>query len=288
MCGLPGGYPDDLIDVDLDALEGPTDGRRRDPGLQRRLPRPAAAADADRGDRDDRGAARPARAAPATTPARSVDRALAKLEAAGGRTAGATPPVDPGDDADADADPACARPAARTPSARGRQVRLTYYVPARDEESERVVDPRGVVTADGVAYLDAWCHSAEAPRLFRLDRIHEAEVLDRAVETAPEAAARPLRRALPAGRRTTTLVTLRAAAARPAGWSSTTRSRQVRPGRRRHGSRSTSWSPTSAGCAGCCCGSRPHARGAVAPGARRRAFTAAGTARRSACTRPSR
>src|SRR3954449_8484785 len=23
MCGLPGGYPDDLIDVDLDALEGP-------------------------------------------------------------------------------------------------------------------------------------------------------------------------------------------------------------------------------------------------------------------------
>ena len=33
MCGLPGGYPDDLIDVDLDALEGPvcpTDGRERE------------------------------------------------------------------------------------------------------------------------------------------------------------------------------------------------------------------------------------------------------------------
>jgi proteasome accessory factor C len=70
--------------------------------------------------------------------------------------------------------------------ARGRQVRLTYYVPARDEESERVVDPRGVVTSSGVAYLDAWCHSAEAPRLFRLDRIHEAAVLDSAVATAPE------------------------------------------------------------------------------------------------------
>jgi proteasome accessory factor C len=37
-----------------------------------------------------------------------------------------------------------------------------------------------------VAYLDAWCHSAEAPRLFRLDRIHEAAVLDSPVETAPE------------------------------------------------------------------------------------------------------
>jgi proteasome accessory factor C len=43
-----------------------------------------------------------------------------------------------------------------------------------------------VVTSAGVAYLDAWCHSAEAPRLFRLDRIHEAVVLDSAVETAPE------------------------------------------------------------------------------------------------------
>ncbi len=70
--------------------------------------------------------------------------------------------------------------------ARGRQVRLTYYVPARDEESERVVDPRGVVTSAGAAYLDAWCHSAEAPRLFRLDRIHEAVVLDSPIETAPE------------------------------------------------------------------------------------------------------
>jgi proteasome accessory factor C len=29
MCGLPGGYPDDLIDVDIDALEGP-DGVRSD------------------------------------------------------------------------------------------------------------------------------------------------------------------------------------------------------------------------------------------------------------------
>ena len=39
---------------------------------------------------------------------------------------------------------------------------------------------------DGADYLDAWCHSAEAPRLFRLDRIHEATVLDSPVETEPE------------------------------------------------------------------------------------------------------
>ena len=72
-------------------------------------------------------------------------------------------------------------------TARQRQVRLTYYVPARDEESDRVVDPRGVVTSGGLTYLDAWCHSAEAPRLFRLDRIEAAEVLDTPIATPPAA-----------------------------------------------------------------------------------------------------
>ncbi len=53
--------------------------------------------------------------------------------------------------------------------------------------SERIVDPRGVVSAQGVAYLDAWCHSAEAPRWFRLDRIREAVVLEKEVQTPVEA-----------------------------------------------------------------------------------------------------
>ena len=66
-------------------------------------------------------------------------------------------------------------------------MRLTYYVPSRDEQSERVVDPRGVVDGPRAhLYLDAWCHSAEAPRLFRLDRIDRAEVLDDPVETPQE------------------------------------------------------------------------------------------------------
>jgi proteasome accessory factor C len=42
-----------------------------------------------------------------------------------------------------------------------------------------------VVSHHGVEYVDAFCHSAEAPRLFRLDRIHEARVLDSAVTTEP-------------------------------------------------------------------------------------------------------
>jgi proteasome accessory factor C len=63
-----------------------------------------------------------------------------------------------------------------------RQVRLDYYVPARDESTERVVDPLRVVDADGNTYLEAYCHLAEDQRLFRLDRISTAEVLDTPVE----------------------------------------------------------------------------------------------------------
>lgn len=66
-----------------------------------------------------------------------------------------------------------------------RQVRLTYHVPSRDELSERVVDPRGVVSHGRFSYLDAWCHTADGERLFRLDRITEATVLDSPITTAP-------------------------------------------------------------------------------------------------------
>nr|WP_281374837.1 WYL domain-containing protein [Nocardioides soli] len=74
----------------------------------------------------------------------------------------------------------------RRASGARRQVRLRYYVPSRDELSERVVDPRGIVTAHGSTYLDAWCHSADAPRLFRLDRVEAAHVLESEIVSDPE------------------------------------------------------------------------------------------------------
>src|SRR5215207_5512855 len=209
MCGLPGGYPDDLIDVDLDALEDTEEGGLRLEGVIR-------VSNADY-------LARPLRLTPTEATAiivalramrgtagadtrEVVDRTLAKLEeAAAASTPGGTPLVEPGEDDDAEA--TRLRASLEDAVARGRQVRLTYYVPARDEESERVVDPRGVVTSAGVPYLDAWCHSAEAPRLFRLDRIHEAVVLDSPVETAPEPP-RDLSDGLFARSQETTLVTL--------------------------------------------------------------------------------
>ncbi|QZY27671.1 helix-turn-helix transcriptional regulator [Nocardioides coralli] len=181
MCGLPGGYPDDLIDVDLDALEGPeADGVIRVSNadyLARPLRLTAAEATAVmvallavRGGASDETRA-------------IVDRVLGKLQAAAAGTAPVA--VEPGgaDDPDslaglrADLDRAVHE---------GRQVRLTYWVPARDEETERVVDPRAVVDVRGATYLDAWCHSAEDGRMFRLDRIHAAEVLDAPVTRQQE------------------------------------------------------------------------------------------------------
>jgi proteasome accessory factor C len=170
LCGLPGGYPDDLIDVDLDALEG--DGVIRVSNVDylarplRLTPTEASAIIV---------ALRALRASASADTRDVVDRTLGKLEAA----AAGSPLVDPGDV------PATLRLRADLEKAieGGRQVRITYYVPARDEESERVVDPHAVVSHHNVDYLDAWCHSAEAPRLFRLDRIHQATVLDSAVVT---------------------------------------------------------------------------------------------------------
>lgn len=58
-----------------------------------------------------------------------------------------------------------------------RAVDLTYLSFGRDAVTRRVVDPMGLLTTSGVTYLQAWCRSAEAVRLFRLDRIQELETL---------------------------------------------------------------------------------------------------------------
>ena len=177
MCGLPGGYPDDLIDVDLDALEGPeADGVIRVTNADylarplRLTPTEATAIIvALRALRGSAARPRPARSSTGRWPSSRRRPRRAPPRCRSTRARRRAVPTWSG-----------SRPTCSGAAARGRQVRLTYYVPSRDEESERVVDPRGVVTAHGFDYLDAWCHSAEAPRLFRLDRIQDAEVLDTA------------------------------------------------------------------------------------------------------------
>lgn len=185
LCGLPGGYPDDLIDVDIDALEDP-DGDRvirvsNADYLSRPLrltPTEATAVIV---------ALRALRGGAVSEETREVvDRALAKLEQAAAAGAATTPLVDPGEAPEAGLVELRAR-LQRAVEER-RQVRLVYYVPARDEESERVVDPHALSDHAGATYLDAWCHVAEAPRWFRLDRIRSTEVLEAHTTTEPEAA----------------------------------------------------------------------------------------------------
>ncbi|MFC3687653.1 helix-turn-helix transcriptional regulator [Aquipuribacter hungaricus] len=59
-----------------------------------------------------------------------------------------------------------------------RRLRLRYLSAGRDELAEREVDPYRIVSDAGRHYLEGWCHRAEQVRLFRLDRVVQAEVLD--------------------------------------------------------------------------------------------------------------
>jgi proteasome accessory factor C len=61
---------------------------------------------------------------------------------------------------------------------RGRRLHIAYYVPGRDEATERDVDPMRLLMVDGRSYLEGWCRSASAVRLFRLDRVLSIQVLD--------------------------------------------------------------------------------------------------------------
>jgi len=77
--------------------------------------------------------------------------------------------------------------ALRDALARGRRVHLTYYVPGRDEATERDVDPMRLLVVEGRSYLEGWCRRAEAVRVFRVDRVLGLRVLDVAAEVPPEA-----------------------------------------------------------------------------------------------------
>ncbi len=117
----------------------------------------------------------------------ALDRTLAKLETAAGDAAAASRHV-------AVAVETRVGPLAevREALARRRRVHLTYFVPARDETTERDVDPMRLLMVDGRWYLEGWCRLAEDVRLFRLDRIDVISVLDVAAEVPAAATARDL------------------------------------------------------------------------------------------------
>ena len=68
--------------------------------------------------------------------------------------------------------------ALRAGAAERRQVEIDYYSFGRDEWSSRVVDPYAVFSSAGQWYLSAFCHAVDDERLFRVDRVREARLLD--------------------------------------------------------------------------------------------------------------
>jgi len=155
VCGLPGYGPGDLIDM---ALDGDRVTISHDAGIDRplRLTQDEALALVV--------ALRMLAETPGTGTRDVIERALAKIENAAGDLADAPVTVKL---------PANAERLDRLRAAveSGHAVRMTYYTAARDETTERVVDPMRVLMVGGRAYLEAWCRRAEATRMFRVDRI---------------------------------------------------------------------------------------------------------------------
>jgi len=63
-----------------------------------------------------------------------------------------------------------------------RRLAISYYSYGRDASTEREVDPLRLISREGRWYLLAHCRSAEGERMFRVDRIRGAEVLDAPVD----------------------------------------------------------------------------------------------------------
>jgi proteasome accessory factor C len=173
MCGLPGYGPGDLIDL---AFEGDRVRVTFTAGMVRplRLTTDEAVALVV--------ALRTLLELPGLAEREAVSRALAKVSAAAGHAADSVTPVAVSVDAREEA-----LAVVRDGLERKRALHLHYYVPTRDERTERTVDPMRLLLVDGRWYLEAWCRRVEGVRLFRLDRVDDVVVLDERAAPPPQA-----------------------------------------------------------------------------------------------------
>ena len=163
LCGLPGGMPDDLIELDLDALEieglikidnadffdGPLRLFRAEAvSLTLALHSLRATADVS------------ARAL--------IDSTIAKLDSAVG---GPTPVAVHLHEIDE----TILGPLTHAVE-HGERIEILYTNVHRDSQSRRQVDPLSLFTERGRTYLNAWCHQAQERRTFRVDAIAEVNV----------------------------------------------------------------------------------------------------------------
>ena len=68
------------------------------------------------------------------------------------------------------------------------QVKIEYASGSATNPSERIIEPKRLLTRDDRTYVRAWCTQAESLRTFRIDRIAHAETLDnpQEIQVAPE------------------------------------------------------------------------------------------------------
>lgn len=183
MCGEPGYYPDQLIDVVMDDADSHV-SIGYDAGIThtvRLSPREVVTLTT---------ALQALAATPGVSDTDAVQSALAKIVAIT-ETDPAVIRVQPEDTGSA------AQTVRRALDAQQR-LRLTYYTASRDATSTRDVDPIRLLTMDGRSYLEGYCYQAESVRRFRLDRIDAAELLDLPAQqslwiddTAPDSMFRP-------------------------------------------------------------------------------------------------
>ncbi|SFK72425.1 helix-turn-helix transcriptional regulator [Geodermatophilus ruber] len=173
MCGLPGYGPGDLIDL---SFEGDRVRVTFTAGMVRplRLTTDEAVALVV--------ALRTLLELPGLAEREAVNRALAKVSAVAGHAGERVTPVALSVDAREQA-----LAVVREGLERRRALHLHYYVPTRDERTERTVDPMRLLLVDGKWYLEAWCRRAEGVRLFRLDRVDDVVVLGEPAAPPPEA-----------------------------------------------------------------------------------------------------
>ena len=171
MCGMPGLSPGDLIDIDMDAVDGEGVIHLSNADYLTRPLRLTA----------DEALAlvlalRTLREIAGPDQRAAIDRALAKLEQAAGTapTAQASVTVTSADEE--------VRATLVEGLQRGRRLDLTYDAGTRDETTQRFVDPLRLFVLDGYGYLEAWCYRATGLRTFRLDRIAAASVTDEPVQ----------------------------------------------------------------------------------------------------------
>ena len=114
--------------------------------------------------------------------------------------------VDPGEAVEVELAPAATGVLESLRQARDdqRQVEIDYYAYGRDARSVRVIEPWDVFSQAGQWYVRGHCHQAAGGRLFRIDRIRHAAVL----ETVFEQPVRPGKRGVFDARPTDPLVVL--------------------------------------------------------------------------------